>query len=69
MECGGQCLIDQSCDTFSFVSNECKLLKADQLFKDETEQLEIYMEASLAARKLNEYCSIIWLLVKPRFDP
>ena len=63
MECGGQCLIDPSCDTFSFVSNECKLLKSDQLFKDDTEQLEIYMEASLAARQYNEYCSVIWLLV------
>ena len=56
-------MIDSSCDTFSFVSNDCKLLKADQLFKDDTEQLEIYMEASLAARQYNEYCSVIWLLV------
>ena len=63
MECGGQCLIDSSCDTFSFVSNECKLLKSDQLFKDDTEQLEIYMEASLAAREYDEYRSVIWILV------
>ena len=55
-------MIDPSCDTFSFVSNECKLLKSDQLFKDETEQLEIYMEASLAAREYDEYRSVIWIL-------
>ena len=54
VECGGQCLIDPSCDTFSYVSNECKLLKSDQLFKDETTQFEIYMEASLAARQYNK---------------
>ena len=45
--------MDPECDTFSYVSNECKLLKSDQLFKDETTQLETYMEASLAARKYN----------------
>ena len=55
-------MIDSSCDTFSFVSNECKLLKSDQLFKDDTEQLEIYMEASLAAREYDEYRSVIWIL-------
>ena len=55
-------MIDSSCDTFSFVSNDCKLLKADQLFKDDTEQLEIYMEASLAAREYDEYRSVIWIL-------
>ena len=75
VECAGQCLIDQSCDTFSFVSNECKLLKSDQLFKDETEQLEIYMEASLAACQYNEYFSVICLLkkiiyfMKDKFNP
>ena len=53
VECGGQCLIDPSCDTFSYVGNECKLLKSDQIFKDETTKLEIYMEASLAARQYN----------------
>ena len=63
VECGGQCLIDPSCDTFSYVGNECKLLKSDQLFKDETTKLEIYMEASLAARQYNWYFSIISLLV------
>ena len=62
VECGGQCLIDPSCDTFSYVSNECKLLRSDQLFKDETTKLEIYMEASLAAREYDEYRSVIWIL-------
>ena len=63
VECGGQCLIDPSCDTFSYVSNECKLLRSDQLFKDETTKLEIYMEASLAARQYNQYLSTISLVV------
>ena len=56
-------MIDPSCDTFSYISNECKLLKSDQLFKDNTAQFEIYMDASLAARQYNQYLSMVSLLV------
>ena len=54
VECAGQCMIDPSCDTFNYVSNVCRLLKSDLLFKDGTPQTEVYMEISLSAGHQND---------------
>ena len=54
VECGGQCLINPSCDTFNYVSNVCKLLKSDLLFKDKTSTTEAYMLTSISSGKFGE---------------
>ena len=43
VECGGQCMINPSCDAFNFVNNVCKLLKSELLFLDATTQTEVYV--------------------------
>ena len=54
VECGGQCVINPACDTFNYVSNVCKLLKSDLLFKDKTSTTEAYMLTSISSGKLGE---------------
>ena len=48
VECGGQCLSESACEGFNFVDNICKLLKAEYLYKDGTEQTEVYIGFSIA---------------------
>ena len=48
VECGGQCLTEPTCEGFNFVNNICKLLKVEYLYKDGTEQTEVYISSSIA---------------------
>ena len=40
--------MEPTCEGFNFVNNICKLLKAEYLYKDGTEQTEVYIRHSIA---------------------
>ena len=66
MECGGQCLLTDSCSAFQFLENTCRLLDSTYLYRDTTDTsvAQIYMVDSDWAMRgtiqifplVNEHC-------------